>query len=100
MTELLAIPRDWDAPPRTLDDWAAAFAAQGHPGAIERDPDGDALEVGALGLRAVADAEGGRLVALHVELHAPEPGPARAAVEQAAAALGWEVHEDDDEDDD
>jgi hypothetical protein len=42
--------------------------------------------------------------AINFELAAPDPTPARLAVEAAATALGWEVHDDEgdeeDEDDD
>jgi hypothetical protein len=98
MLELLAIPSDWTGSPVSLDDWSAAFAERGHPADVEREPEGDSIEVGSLRLCGLADAEGDRLVAIHFELFAPDPGPARAIVEDVARALGWEVHEDDEDD--
>ena|SRR5947209_5559021 len=102
MIELLALP-GWDAPPRTLDDWAAQLAAQGAPARIVREAAGATwLEVAALRLRGFAVIEGPHVSAINFELAAPDPGPATQAIETAARALGWEVHPDepDDEGDD
>lgn len=99
MIELLAIPTQ-NNPPRTLDDWVAALNAHGHAATIERDPpDGALIEVGPLNLRGFALIEGDRLSAIDFELHAPDPAPALAALEAAADDLGWELHEDEGEDD-
>ena len=42
--------------------------------------------------------ENGNASAINFELHDPDPGPATRAIEDAATALGWELHPDDDED--
>jgi hypothetical protein len=103
MIEMLALPA-WDAPPRSLDDWAAQLAALGHPANVEREPGGECwLEVAPLRLRGYVVSEEGHVAAINFELHDPDPGPASSVVQSAARALGWEVHSgegEDDEDDD
>src|SRR4051812_5147973 len=97
MTELLSLP-GWQAPPRTLDDWAGQLAALGHPPAVVRESGSVAwLEVAALRVRGYAVIEGPHVTAINFELSDPDPGPASRLVQAAAAALGWEVHEDEDE---
>ncbi len=44
--------------------------------------------------------ENGHAAAINFELHALDPEPATRAIEEAADALGWEIHPDDDEDED
>jgi hypothetical protein len=106
MTELLALP-GWNTPPTPLEAWSEALRSAGHPVATTRESTGVAwLEVGALRLRGYAVLQGDHVEAINFELAGtagatgPETDPARTAVERAAAALGWEVHEDDGEEDD
>ena len=101
MIELLAVPA-WNAAATTLDAWAEALRAQGAEVSVERDPPGAWLVVGSLRLRGYALSEGLKVEAINFELSGPDPQPATRLVEEAAAALGWEVHpdEDDDEPDD
>jgi hypothetical protein len=96
MIELLAIP-EWNAPPRTLDDWLKALPVRS---SIVRESDGtDWLETSSLRLRGYIILEEGRLAAINFELHDPDPDPSRSIVENAARSLGWEVHEEDDSED-
>lgn len=99
MIELLAVPA-WNTPPTTLDAWADALKAQGVGVQVERDPPGAWLEVGSLRLRGYALSEGIKLEAINFELSDPDPAPATRLLETVAAALGWEVHADEDDGDD
>ena len=98
MIERLAIP-SWKTPPRTLDDWKVRFEALGHPAALDRGPEEAWLLVDSAGLRALAVIEAEALGALHVEIDAEDPAHALALLDAAAGQLGWEVHDEDDEDD-
>lgn len=97
--ELLAVPA-WNTPRTTLDAWVEALRAQGVTVEVERDPPGAWLEVRSLRLRGYALSEGIALEAINFELADPDPAPATRLVQTAAEALGWEVHADDDEQDD
>jgi len=100
LTERLAIP-SWNAPPRTLADWRARFEALGQPVIVERSPEETWLTIAPLGLRGFAVLEGGAMAALHIEIDADDPSPALALLDEAARDLGWEVHdEDEDENED
>ncbi len=94
--EWLAIPQ-WDAPPRTLEDWRGAFESRGYDGTVEVEPDATWLFVDQLGLKAFAVIESERLVALHMEV--PDRKEAVELVEQIAVELDWELHDDEEEDD-
>ncbi|HMB04685.1 MAG TPA: hypothetical protein VKP69_13205 [Isosphaeraceae bacterium] len=101
MIELLALP-GWQAPPTTLDDWIARLTALAGPVAVTRESRAASwLEIDALRLRGYVVLEGRRVEAINFELADPDPAPATRVVEDAARALGWEVHPDepDDEDD-
>ena len=99
MIERLCIPA-WNAPPRTLADWRDQLQGRGLAPRIVREPDATWLVVEPLGLRGLAVLEGANLSALHVEIEAADPAPALALLEESAAALGWEVHDDEDDPDD
>ncbi len=100
MTELLALP-GWNTPPRTLDDWVGQLTALGASIVVERESAGVSwIEVASMRLRGYAMSEGERLEAINFELSDPDPGPATRLIETAAAALGWEVHPDEPDDDD
>jgi hypothetical protein len=100
MIELLVVP-DWKTPPTPLDDWVAQLTTQGGPVAVTREGMGAAwLEMGRLRLRGYAMLAGRNVEAINFELADSDPGPATQAVTAAAAALGWEVHPDDDDADD
>jgi hypothetical protein len=99
MIELLALP-GWQVPPRTLDEWVFQLSELAGPVIVTRESTGVSwVEVASLRLRGYAVLEGSRVEAINFELGAPDPGPAARAVEQAAEALGWEVHPDDPGDD-
>jgi hypothetical protein len=92
MIELLTVP-DWNSPPRRLDEWSSALDVSS---SVIREPDGTTwLEVASLRLRGYVVIEEGYVTAINFELHDPDPADARALVEKAASALGWEVHEED-----
>ncbi len=100
MIELLAIPQ-WQAPARTLNDWSAALAGLGLDVRVVQDEDRDSwLEIPSLRSRGFAVLDGLTLEAIHFEVAAIEPEPAIEQLTQAASALGWELHPDNDEDDD
>jgi len=100
MIELLALP-EWQAPPRTIDDWVAELTAKAGPVVVTRESTSVSwLEIGSLRLRGYAVLEGQSVQAINFELGAPDPEPATRAIEAAALALGWEVHPDDGDDDD
>ena len=96
MIERLAIPA-WKAPPRSIEEWAEAI---GEGCVLGREPDGSAwIEVAAVGLEGFALIEGENVVAIDFDLNAPDPAPALDLLETAARTLGWELHEEDGEDD-
>jgi len=99
MLEFLAIPA-WNGAPRSLDDWAAALkAAAGHAPTIDRlGPDEAWLELAPLRLRGYAVIDGNLVSAINFELHGPNLETTLGFLESAAQSLGWEVHPDDDED--
>ena len=99
MIEVLALP-GWETPPRTLDEWVFQLSELAGPVIVTRESTGVSwVEVASMGLRGYAVIEGTRVEAINFELDALDPGPAARAVEQAAEALGWEVHPDDPDDD-
>lgn len=97
--ELLALPA-WNSPPRSLEDWKRALTEQGLAAAVSRTDDQTWLEVGSLGLRGFVCIEGNQIVAINFELRAADPEPASRSLDNAAQALGWEIHPDDPEEDD
>ena len=98
--ERLAIP-GWQSAPTTLDDWVGQLAASGGPVTVTRESTGVSwLEIGPLRLRGYAVTEGVHVEAINFELNDPDPTAGLAAIEAAARALGWEIHEDDSEDSD
>lgn len=96
MRELLALPA-WDTPPTPLDAWTARLAELGHPAKLRRAEGETWLVVLPLHLRGYVVLEGADVGAINFELGAPDPAEAVALLEGAAAALGWELHEDEDE---
>lgn len=97
MTELLAVPA-WDTAKTPLTSWVEQLAGQGLEVAVERESTGASwVEVEALRLRGYAMTAGPHVEAINFELGSPG-GPARLALERAAAALAWELHEDDEDD--
>ncbi len=99
MPEYLALPA-WNTPPTTVDAWVVGLAEAGGPVVVRREsPTVAWLEAAPLRLRGYVMIEDGHATAINFEVHDPDPGgPANRAVEAAAAALGWEVHPDDGED--
>lgn len=100
--EWLALP-GWQAPPADINDWARALTEACGPTTVDRESaEVHWVEVGPMRVRGYAVIEGGKVAAVNFELFDPDLEPARAALEAAADALGWELHADDpdDEDDD
>jgi hypothetical protein len=99
MLELLAIPA-WDTGPTLLTSWVEAFEGQGLAVLVVRESNQATwVEVDALRFRGYAVMDGIKVEAINFELTAPDPSAARQAIETAAAALAWEVNEEDDDDD-
>jgi hypothetical protein len=100
MTELLALP-GWKTASTTLTAWVEALQGLGHVVATTRESTTVSwVEVPALRFRGYVMTQGTHVEAIHFELAAPDPAPARAAIEEATASLGWELTEDDDPPDD
>jgi hypothetical protein len=99
----LAIPA-WDTPPRTLQDWLHQFEAHQIAYKLKQDEGETWIVFPDLFARALVVQEGGGLEALNFELPASADPSPRPAIEQVAAALGWELHDEDgdekDEDED
>lgn len=99
MIELLVVP-DWQAEPRTLDEWVVQLSGLVDRVEVSRESAGVSwLEIGSLRLRGYVVLEGQHVEAINFELNDPDPAPATQVIEAAARALGWEVHQDDDADD-
>ena len=97
MLQRFAIPA-WSTPPRTLEDWVAAFADQGLLAQVEDASDEDAvLIVASLGLRGFASLESGRLLAVDFDIEAADPASPIQHLGTVAAALGWELYDDSEE---
>lgn len=100
MVELLAIPK-WKQSPRPLDDWLSALHALNLSPSLERqDSDAYWINLNPLRTRGYTLIEDGLVTAVHFEIHDPDPSESRSLLEQAAASLGWELHDDDNEHDD
>jgi hypothetical protein len=99
MIERLALPA-WDTAPTPLSAWVERLQGQGLGVVVARESaDVSWLEVNALRLRGYAITAGLNVEAINFEITADDPAPALRALE-AAAALGWELHEDDGEPED
>lgn len=96
--ELLALPA-WNTSTTPLSAWVDQFANQGLRVALAHESSGVTwLEIGALRLRGYAVIESGSVEAINFELHDQDLSLSRDAIERAAQAIGWEVHEDEDDD--
>lgn len=94
MREWLALPA-WNTPPTPLEAWSERLAAQVH-----REEGETWLVAAPLRLRGYVVIEDGHPAAINFELEDPEHEEAVARLEQAAAGLGWELHQDDESDED
>lgn len=100
MIEWLAMPAS-GAAPMTLDTWAEAFSALGQTPRIVHEGPGVAwIEVATKRLRGYAVIEGGRVEAINFELPEPDAPSALALLEAVVAKLEWELHQEDDDEDD
>ncbi len=98
MIELLAIP-SWNTAPKTLDDWTAAILAEGHPAVVVQGDDETWLEVAPSRLRGYVEFDGPHVEAINFELPDVDTEPAARVLAAAALALGWEIHQDEPEED-
>lgn len=102
MIERLAIPA-WQAPSRTLDDWKAALESINEAGVVNLERESGTVywfELPARRVRGYAMLENSEVTAINFEFHAVDPTPTLAEVEALATRLGWELHEDDDDEED
>jgi hypothetical protein len=100
MIEILALPC-WKVEDTPLSAWSDAFARLGHESRVTRESAGVSwIEVDALKLRGYVVMDGLTIEAINFELDETDPNAARDALSLAAAALSWELHEDDDENED
>lgn len=99
MPELLAIPC-WDSPPRTLQDWMEGLEAAGlAPGSVRDSPSAWWIDAPTAGLRGYVIMQGQRVEAINFEILGDDLESTRARLANIAGALGWELHAEDDEDD-
>ena len=102
MTEFLAIP-GWQTPPTTLSTWVETLEARGGPTVVvERDsPQGAWIHLEAMGVHGFAVLAGSHVEAVNFEIQEPVPPEVERLLGEAAAAIGWEIHPDEpDEEDD
>ncbi len=102
MTEILAVP-GWKVLDTPLSAWIDQFQAQGLDAVATREStDVWWVEIRSLRLKGYAVMDGKHVEAINFELDDPDIVPARSALEKAADALSWELHDDesDDENDD
>ncbi len=97
MIERLALP-GWKVVDTPLSAWADQFRSLGFDAALTREsPNVSWIEIPALRLRGYAVLEDGRSVeAINFELRDDDLETLKT-LDQAAAALSWELHEDEDD---
>ncbi|WP_422931034.1 hypothetical protein [Singulisphaera sp. PoT] len=99
MNELLALP-GWQTPPTTLQEWAKRLEESGSVVDVKRESTNVSwIECSRHRFRGYVVMAGEHIEAINFELSPIDPESARQVIEAAAQALGWEVHEDDGEDD-
>ena len=101
MIELLAIP-GWQTQPTTLDEWVRRLAElAGKPVELEREsPQATWIMLPALRFRGFAVLAGPHVEAINFEVAEPDPTRATSLIAAAATALGWEIHAEDEGEDD
>jgi hypothetical protein len=99
--ELLAIP-GWQTPPTTLEEWVRRLAdLAGLPVELEREsPQATWIMLPALRLRGFAMLAGPHVEAINFEVAEPDPTRATSLIAAAATALAWEIHAEDEGEDD
>jgi hypothetical protein len=100
--EFLAIP-GWQTPPTTLSTWVAELEARGGlTVVVEREsPEGAWIHVEAMGVHGFAVLAGPHVEAVNFEIQEPVSPSVSRFLDETAAAIGWEIHPDhDDEEDD
>jgi hypothetical protein len=100
MIERLAIPA-WQTAPTPLTAWVGAM--ESGLGPVDLDRDGKTIawiDIPSRRVRGYAILESGNVTAINFELFAPDPAESLAALEATTAGLGWELHIDDDPDED
>ena len=102
MVEYLALPA-WNTPARSIDEWVAALAEAGGAASTRRESSSVCwILAPSLDVEGYALIEEGHPSAINFELKATDPAHALAVLTAAAHSLGWEIHEEgeDDEPDD
>ena len=100
MPEILALP-GWKVIDTPFSAWVDQFQAQGLEAVATREStDVWWVAIAALQLKGYAMMDGKHVEAINFELADSDIIPAREALEQAASALSWELHEDDLDDSD
>ena len=99
MVEYLALPA-WNTPARSIDDWVAALGEAGGAASTRRESSSVCwLLVPSLDVEGYALIEEGHPSAINFELKADDPTHALAVLTAAAHSLGWEIHEEGEDDD-
>jgi hypothetical protein len=97
MLEYLALPA-WNTPPTSVDSWVAELSETAGPVIVSRESSTVTwLEVAPLRLKGYVVVENEHASAINFEVHAMDPLPATRALLKAAEALGWEIHEEEDD---
>lgn len=100
MTERLAIPA-WTTPPTTIETWIDALNQHVGPVKLTRDgPTEGWFEIESRRVAGYAMIEGPHVSALNFEIHAVDPLPPVRDLEAACLAIGWELHVDDEDEND
>jgi hypothetical protein len=101
MIEWLAIPA-WRTPETTLEAWVDRLELQaGQAVVVERDPpEGAWIHLETIGVRGFAVLAGQHVEAINFEIDDRDTGAAARFLEEAASAIGWEIHPDDEDDED
>ncbi len=99
MIEMLAIPA-WRTPSTTLEVWIARLEQQGDRAVVvEREsPEGAWIHLETIGVHGFAVLAGPHVEAINFEIDEPNTAAAARFLEEAAAAIGWEIHPDDEGD--
>jgi hypothetical protein len=100
MFEILALP-GWNTEPTPLSRWVSELQSRDVKVVVTRESPGVSwLEVSSERLRGYVLMEGDHVEAINFELAAPDSGPARRLLEATAAALGWDLDDEQDLDED
>lgn len=83
--------------PVALERWIEAFASSGSPAVVVQEDGATWIEVATLRMRGFVAFEGLVVEAINFELHDVDPAPAFQLLETVAGSLGWELYQEDDD---